>query len=373
MSNYNIILPSKPKIISEKGFTGVYEIDSLYPGYGHTLGNSLRRIILSSLQGTAITVVKIDGVQHEFSTLEGLKEDIVMLLLNLKKIQFKMITDEPQEVTIDIKGPKVVTAKDAKIPGQIEILNEEQYLCETTGKNTALNIVLRIEKGLGYVPKEVLQKDKVEIGTIVLDAVFTPIKRVNYEVENMRVGDRTDYNKLKIFIETDGTLLPREALEESITIMIEQLKAIVGFKEEKEQEEPKEQEDDYVEENTLTQESITHDVLDKDFLKTRIDTLEFSTRTANALTKANIRTIGGLIRKNVNDLLQLEGLGEKGIEEIQSVLTKFGATLKYVLLNVVLFCIVLSFAYYVFSNFFFPDPVVRRTLPRTVREFFFVF
>ncbi|MDP3726542.1 MAG: DNA-directed RNA polymerase subunit alpha C-terminal domain-containing protein, partial [bacterium] len=188
-------------------------------------------------------------------------------------------------------------------------------------KKVSLDITMRLERGLGYVPKEVLQKEKTEIGSIVLDAVFTPIRRVNYEVENMRVGDRTDYNKLRIFIETDGTLSPREALEKSIDIMIKQLKAIVGFQEpvlETHEEENREE----------TSENGGKSGFDKDFLKTRIDTLGFSTRTTNALDGANIRTVGGLIRKSTDDLLEVEGLGEKGIQEIKRTLGNFGVTLK---------------------------------------------
>jgi DNA-directed RNA polymerase subunit alpha len=210
--NKQVLLPSKPRIVSEEGFSGAYEIDGLYPGYGHTLGNSLRRIILSSLSGVAITSIKIAGVDHEFSSVPGVKEDVINLILNLKKVRIKMLTDEPQTIELNIKGIKEVTAGDIQIPGQVEILNPELYIASLGSKTADLSIEMRIEKGLGYVPKEVLQKDRTEIGHIALDAIFSPIRRVNYEVENMRVGDRTDFNKLKIFIETDGTITPNEAL-----------------------------------------------------------------------------------------------------------------------------------------------------------------
>lgn len=327
MSDYSIILPSKPKIVSEKDFSGVYEIEGLYPGYGHTLGNSLRRIILSSLPGAAITSIKIDGVNHEFSTVPGVKEDVIVLLLNLKKISFKLLTEEPQELTLRVKGPKKITAADFKVPGQVEILNKDQFIAELTDKKASLDITMTVERGLGYVPKEVLQKEKVEIGTMVLDAVFTPIRRVNYEVENMRVGDRTDYNKLRISIETNGTIMPRAALEQSVAIMIKQLQAIIGFQEEKE-------EDSFLGKDG---EAVANDEgmvfgkkaeENKEFLKTRVDTLDFSTRTANALNKANIRTVGGLARKAEKDLSELEGLGDKGLQEIKRVLGNFGITLK---------------------------------------------
>src|ERR1035437_5971105 len=223
---YKIVLPSKPRIISEKGFSGVYEIDGLYPGYGHTLGNSLRRIILSSIPGVSITTVKIDGVDHEFSTMKGVKEDVINIILNLKKVRFKVVNDEEQVVHLKIKGINNVTAKDIKVPGQVEVLNPDQYIASTTDKTAELSIEMKIQKGLGFVPKEEIQKDKVEIGTIAMDAIFTPVRRVNYEVENMRVGDRTDFNKLTFTIATDGSITPNEALERSIFIMLEQLKAI---------------------------------------------------------------------------------------------------------------------------------------------------
>lgn len=321
MSDNIIILPSKPKIISENDVSGVYEIDGLYPGYGHTLGNSLRRIILSSLPGAAVTSVKIDGVPHEFSTKEGVKEDIVTILLNLKKIRFSLSTDEPQTISLSAKGVTKVTAEDIKVSGQVEILNKDQTIATLTDKSSKLDIEIVVEKGLGYVSKDVLKKDKVEIGTIALDAIFAPIRRVNYEVEGMRVGDRTDYNRLSISIETDGTLTPREALENSITIMIKQLKAIVGFKEEEIVEEPSEE----IMKNDENEENVS---IDSEALKTRIDSLDLSTRTLNALSDANIRTIGGLARKKEEDILSLEGLGQKGVQEIKRALSNFGIVLK---------------------------------------------
>ncbi len=317
MIHHSIVLPSKPKIVKEDGFSGVYEIDGLYPGYGHTLGNSLRRIILSSLPGAAVTSVKFPGVSHEFSTIPGVKEDVITILLNLKKVRFAMLTDEPQTVTLKFKGPGEVTAADITIPGQVTLLNPEQVIAHVTDK-TELTAEIMIEKGLGYVPKEALQKNRVDIGTITLDAIFTPVKRVSYEVENMRVGDRTDFNRLRISLETDGTLKAHEALERSIEIMINQLKAIVGFKEEEIM--PMDKSSDAP--------SSDKKELDAEFLKTRIETLELSQRTLNALTAANIRTVGGLARKKEKDILEVEGLGAKGVMEIKKALSNFGITLK---------------------------------------------
>jgi len=314
--NKQVLLPSKPNIISEEGFSGTYEIDGLYPGYGHTLGNSLRRIILSSLPGAAITSIKIAGVDHEFSSINGVKEDVITLILNLKKVRIKMSTDEAQTLELKIKGAKEVTAGDIEAPGQIKILNPDLYLASLGSKSADLSIEIKVEKGLGYVPKEVLQKDQTEIGHITLDAIFSPIRRVNYEVENMRVGDRTDFNKLRIFIETDGTITPKEALEESILIMIGQLKAIVGFKE------PEVLVKEVKEEVKDTKET------DAEFLKTRIETLDLSSRTINALANGNIRTFGGLARKKEKDLDDIEGLGQKGIQEIKKLLSNYGITLK---------------------------------------------
>lgn len=318
MSEHSIVLPSKPRIVSEDQFSGTYEIDGLYPGYGHTLGNSLRRIVLSSLPGAAIISVKVAGVNHEFSVMSGVKEDVITIMLNLKKMRLKMLTEEPQTLTLKVKGQKIVTAKDIQVPGQVEILNPELVIANLTDKNAELDIEMLAERGMGYVSKEVLQKNRVDIGTIALDAIFTPIRRVSYEVENMRIGDRTDFNRLKVFIETDGTITPKEALETSIEIMINQLKAIVGFKEE-------------VEELVETGMKIEGEVKpepDAEFLKTRIESVGLSARTQNALSNANIRTVGGLSRKKEKDLLEVDGLGAKGITEIKTMLGNYGITLK---------------------------------------------
>ncbi|MFA6397298.1 MAG: DNA-directed RNA polymerase subunit alpha [Candidatus Paceibacterota bacterium] len=326
MSDYSIILPSKPRVVLEEETKGVFEIDNLYPGYGHTLGNSLRRIILSSLPGAAVTSIKIDGVGHEFSTIEGVKEDVIMILLNLKKVRFKMTTDEPQKVSLSVKGTNIITAGDIKTVGQVEILNKDLYLAEITDKKGELNIEMTIEKGLGFVQREDIQKGKVDIGTIALDAIFTPIRRVSYEVENMRVGDKTNHNRLKILIETDGTISPREALQKSIEIMIFQLKAIFDFKE-PEIEERKEIKSEHKEKKMDDEKEEESEDL-TDVMKTRIDTLNLSTRTLNALTQANIRTVGGVARKKKEDLLEIEGIGEKGIQEIKKLLSNYGITLK---------------------------------------------
>lgn len=319
MLDENIILPSKPRIVSESEYKGQYEIDGLYPGYGHTLGNSLRRIMLSSLQGAAITRVKIDGVSHEFSTIEGVKEDVINILLNLKQVRFELMTNEPQIASLKIKGEKEVTAADFNVPGQVRVVNVDQHIASLTDKKAELSIEVVIEKGLGYVSKERMQHEKMDIGEIALDAIFTPIRRVNYEVENMRVGDRTDFNRLRFNIETDGTISPHDVLERSIEIMIEQLKAIIGFK------------DDEIEIDEINQMSEDDDISkisETEFLKTRIEDLGLSQRALNVLSNANIRTVGGLVRKKKEDIIAIEGLGDKVFEEIEQILNANGIELK---------------------------------------------
>ena len=309
---YHITLPSKPRIVSEEGLQGVYEIDSLYPGYGHTLGNSLRRIILSSLPGAAITQVKIDGVAHEFATVDGVRETGMEMLLNLKRVHFVLHGDEPQTIALVAKGTAEVAAKDFDLPSQVEIKNPEQHICDLAGK-ASLQLEATIERGLGYVPREVLTKDKVDIGTIALDATFTPIRRVNYEVENMRVGDRTDFNRLRILIETNGTIAPRVALEQSIETMIHQLKAIVGFQE---SETPS---------STKTMEGGAFATIAS---KVKIADLNLPPRVIASLEDAGVKSAAGLARKTASALKELDGIGEKAIGEISEALAGHGLTLK---------------------------------------------
>ncbi len=329
MHEYSIILPTKPRAVKDEPTRGVFEIDNLYPGYGHTLGNSLRRIILSSLPGAAITSIKIEGVQHEFSVLDGVREDVITIILHLKQLRFKLHSDEPQEITLSVKGAKKVTAEDIKSSSQIEVLNPDLYIAEITDKAGNLNVTMRIERGLGFVTKEEHQRAKVEIGTIAVDAIFTPIRRVSYEVENMRVGDNTNHNRLRISIETDGSISPREALNRSIRIMIEQLDAMLDH-----EIRHLDKEDDLSE---MAEDAMPESKEEKsgapegeftDILKTRIDTLGLSSRILTALQNANIRTVGGVARKKKDDLLDIDGIGEKGIQEIKSILSNFGITLK---------------------------------------------
>ncbi len=318
---YHITLPSKPRVVSEEGMLGIYEIDSLYPGYGQTLGNSLRRIIFSSLPGAAITSVKIEDVQHEFATIEGIRESVMEILLNLKRVHFNLHGDEAQTIRLSIKGPKQVTAADFQLPSQVEIANPDQHIADISGKNS-FELEATIERGLGYVPREVLTKEKADIGTIALDAAFTPIRRANYEVEDMRVGDRTDFNRLRVIIETNGTISPREALERSIEIMIHQLKAVVGFQEEAEIPSTRTT-------KASTEAQSSGDSGDtKDAAKMKIEDLELSSRTTTALSEAGIRSVAGLTRKTAANLKELDGVGDKAITEISEALERLGLSLK---------------------------------------------
>ncbi len=330
---YNITLPSKPRIVSEEGLQGVYEIDSLYPGYGHTLGNSLRRIILSSLPGASVTQVKIDGAPHEFATIEGSRETVMEILLNLKRVHFVLHGDEPQKISLVVKGSGEVTAKDFKLSSQVEIKNPEQHICDLSGK-AILELEATIERGLGYVAREELTKDKVDIGTIALDATFTPIRRVNYEVENMRVGDRTDFNRLRILIETNGTIAPREALEKSIETMIHQLKAVIGFQEEAlpslaSLEDKKEKASkDTLDKDTRDTPASDNKIESKIESKIKIADLDLPARITSALEDAGIKSAAGLAKKTAKALKELDGIGEKAIEEISAALENHGLTLK---------------------------------------------
>jgi len=244
---------------------------------------------------------------------------VMEILLNLKQVHFVLHGDESQTVSLSAKGTTEVTARNFRLPTQVEIQNPEQHIADMSGK-ASLELEATIERGLGYMPREVLTDEKVDIGTIALDATFTPIRRVNYEVENMRVGDRTDFNRLRILIETNGTITPREALEKSIEIMIHQLKAIIGFQEESvlatgEKTFP----------SAKTAES---DTTGTPASKIKIVELGLSVRVTSALEGAGIKSAAGLARKSASALKEIDGIGEKAVEEISQALVGFGLTLK---------------------------------------------
>lgn len=299
-----IPLPQKPKIIETKKNSVIFEIEGLYPGYGVTIGNSLRRVLLSSLEGAAITKVKIKGVQQEFSTLSGVLEDVLQICQNLKLLRFKVYTEEPQQAFLKIKGEKEVKASDFELPSQVELINKDSHLATITSKSTSLEMEIQIEKGVGYVPVEQREKEKLGVGEICLDAIFTPIKTVAFHVENMRVGDRTDFNRLKIEIETDGTIAPQEALSRAAEILVEHFSLIP--EEKKEEKKGKKS-------------------VDENILETKIEDLKLSTRTINALSANKIKNVKGILKSKLSEI---EGLGEKGIKEIKKVLKKLNIKLE---------------------------------------------
>lgn len=228
-----IPLPSQPKIIEKKDFSAIFEIAGLYPGYGITIGNSLRRVLLSSLPGAAVTQVKIKGVQHEFSTIPGVMEDVITILLNIKQLRFKLHTDEPQRATLSTTGIKTVKAAAFEMPSQLELVNKDALVATLTAKSSSLDIEILVEKGLGYEPVESRKMGKLEIGTIAVDAIFTPVRKVSYRVENMRVGERTDFDKLILELETDGTLTPEEVFSQAADILVKHFSLLQeSFKEE---------------------------------------------------------------------------------------------------------------------------------------------
>jgi len=214
-------LPSEPKLVSKTGNRAIFEIAPLYPGYGMTIGNALRRVLISSLEGAAITSVKIKGVDHEFSAIPGVLEDVIDIVLNLKKVRFKLFGDEPVVVTLSAKGDGEVTAGDIRTTSDVQVINKEQHIATITDKKTELEMEMTVEKGIGYVPVEQRRKEKLSVGEIAIDGIFTPIKNVNFTVENIRVGGRTDYNKVLLDIETDGSISPESALKKASQILID--------------------------------------------------------------------------------------------------------------------------------------------------------
>jgi len=231
----NIPLPQKIEIKEESGNRAKIIIEPLYPGYGTTIGNALRRVLLSSLSGAAITAIKINGVQHEFSTIPHVKEDVVAIILNLKKIRFKYNEQEPTKLQLKAKGEKEVTAADIKTPSEVEVVNPKQSIATLTDKSAILEIELTISKGKGFVPVENREKEKLELGTIAIDAIYTPVKNINFEIENVRVQQFTNYDRLILDITTDGTITPQEALKTSATILVEHFNIFTATKIKKEE------------------------------------------------------------------------------------------------------------------------------------------
>ena len=317
-----IPLPLSFKILQEKENYAKFVIEGLYPGYGITIGNALRRVLLSSLEGAAITDVKIKGVSHEFSTIPGVLEDVIHICLNLKKLRFKIFSDEPIRAFLKVKGQKEVKGKDLELPPQLELVNKDQHIATLTNKNANLEMEVIVRKGVGYEPREMRTKEKLSVGEILLDAIYTPIKRVSYKVENMRVGERTDFDRLYLEIETDGTISPQKALDQATQILLAHFNFVEdAIKKYVKEEKPKPQKPE--------KEKIKKEEKEKkDVASIPIEELKLSTRTTNALLNSHIKTVGGLIRKKEKDLLALEGLGQTGIKEIKKALKKLGLELK---------------------------------------------
>lgn len=217
------------KTVSEEGNKGVFVVEGLYTGYGLTLGNALRRTLLSSLPGAAVTYIKIKGVPHEFSTIAGVKEDLIQIMLNFKTLRFKMSSDEPQVLVLKSKGEKKLTGEDIETNSLVEILNPEVELLTVTDKGTEFDAEITVERGLGYSPVEARKTEKLPVGVVALDAFFSPVVSVNYNVENMRVGDRTDYNRLTLEIETDGAITPSSALHKATSILKDHFEKVAAI------------------------------------------------------------------------------------------------------------------------------------------------
>lgn len=224
----SIILPSKIEFVKQKEKNrAILTVEPCYPGYGHTLGNALRRILLSSLSGAAVTAVKIKGVVHEFSTISGIREDVLEIVLNLKNLRLKIFVDEPVILNLKAKGEKKVKAKDIEKNPAVEIVNPDLEIATLTDKKAELEMQIWVRKGRGYVPVEERKKEDLELGVIAIDSIFTPIKKVGLQIENVRVGQRTDYDKLILDIETDGTLTPQEAVSQAAKLLIEQFSLFI--------------------------------------------------------------------------------------------------------------------------------------------------
>ena len=219
-------LPEQIKVVSRDGNKGVFEISPLMPGYGATIANPLRRVLLSSLEGAAITSVKIKGVDHEFSSMPGVLEDVIEVIQNVKKIRFKLHGDGPVKLTVQAKGEGEVKASDIKLTSDVELINEDQHIVTLTDKKAEFSMELDIEKGVGYVPVEQRQKEKLAIGVIAVDAIFSPVKIVNFKVENTRVGQKIDYNKITLEVETDGSIQPEAAVKRAAEILVDHFKIV---------------------------------------------------------------------------------------------------------------------------------------------------
>ncbi len=290
-----------------------FVIKPLYYGYGNTLGNSLRRVLLSSVKGAAITAFSIEGVSHEYTTVPGVREDVVDIMLNLKNIRFKCHTDAPVELTLEMKGDKQsekdgdkrVIAGDIKLPSEVEIANPNQTICHIDDPKMVLKMRFIVETGRGYLTIEQASEDRVHSDMIAVDAVFTPVLRVRYKVENTRVGQDTNLQQHTLTVDTDGTLSPREAFEEAAAILVNQYTALAGSTKVESTPAPGSSKDD-----------------DDSGLMLPIEELDLSARTANALLNNDIKTIRDLVTLSETDLKDLKGFGQKALDEVKEKLTE---------------------------------------------------
>jgi DNA-directed RNA polymerase subunit alpha len=305
---------------------GKLYVEAFERGFGTTVGNALRRVLLSSIEGAAITSIKIPGVPHEFSTLNGIKEDVVDIVLNVKQLRLKLHTAGPKEVSINIKGPCEVKGKDIETGAQVEILNPEQHIA-TIEKNVTFLMEMVVEKGKGYVTAEMNKKEDLSVDAISIDSIFTPVKKVNFWIESARVGRSTDYDKLVMEIWTDGSISPRKVLTESADILIEHLSL---FQLEEEQEE--EVAVPVVESNTdnspdpgFAADSYDDDpgVFNENLLKS-VEELELSVRSYNCLKNANISSIAELVSKTEQEMLRTKNFGRKSLNEIKELMETLG-------------------------------------------------
>ncbi len=316
----SISLPKKPIYKKIDETTGQIIIEECFPRYGTTIGNSIRRVMLSSLEGVGIVSVKIKGVTHEFSAIDGVVEDVIQIILNLKAIRFKLKggVDEAL-VFLNVKGKKEVTAKDLEMTSELEVVTPDAPIATITSSSTTLEMEIKVERGMGYVPVEQRDEEK-EIGTITVDAIFNPIKRVNFTVENMRVGKRTDYERVILDVVTDGSISPFEAYQKAVQILIGQFESIVEMGEEDEIE-------DNEKEEVVKKEKVEDKKKDEQVV-TKVSELNLPSRIVAVLEGAKISTIKQLKNSTESDLLQIEGLGEKAVKDIRKALGTMGIILK---------------------------------------------
>jgi DNA-directed RNA polymerase subunit alpha len=297
---------------NDEGTYGKFVVEPLERGYGTTLGNSLRRVLLSSLPGAAVTSVRIEGVLHEFSTIPGVREDTTDIILNLKNLALKMYSDDPMEIRIEAQGEGVVTAADIIAGADIEILNPDLYIA-TLEPDGRLFMEMTVEKGRGYVPAERNKKDEQVIGDIPIDSIFSPIYKVNYTVEDTRVGQQTDYDRLILEVWGNGAILPDDAVSQAAEIIIKYLQLFTGLTEELPEEEPEPEDEE--------------DELSK-ILEMPIEELELSVRSYNCLKRAGINTVDELTQRTEEDMMKVRNLGKKSLEEVTNKLAELGLELK---------------------------------------------